>query len=204
MLPAEGDAGRNRLRVWLSRRRTAAVRGDRSRLQLTLAFRALPLVLVMSALCRRCCSTGGCFRVVRGFSWVLERTLGVGGAVGVSAAANVFVGWSKRRCSFALISAMSRGELFMVMTVRHGHDRGHGDGAVRELPRARGPRRAPATPHRVPHQHPRRIRGGGAYGPAARAPPPAARWSHRPTPRAPWTPLPEARCRGWSYCSTSW
>jgi nucleoside permease NupC len=30
--------------------------------------------------------------IVRGFSWALERTLQVGGAVGLSTAANIFVG----------------------------------------------------------------------------------------------------------------
>src|SRR5216117_675269 len=57
-----------------------------------LAFRALPLVLVVSALSAllfywRVLPWG-----VRGFSFLLEETKGVGGAIGLSSAANVFVG----------------------------------------------------------------------------------------------------------------
>src|SRR6266480_2378890 len=57
-----------------------------------LAFRALPLVLVVSALSAllfywRVLPWG-----VRGFSFFLERTVGVGGAIGLSSAADVLVG----------------------------------------------------------------------------------------------------------------
>lgn len=83
----------------------------------TLAFRALPLVLVVSALSALLFYWKVLPLVVRAFSWVLERTLGVGGAVGLSAAANVFVGMVEAPLLIRpYLSSMSRGELFMVMT----------------------------------------------------------------------------------------
>lgn len=81
-----------------------------------LAFRALPLVLVVSALSALLFHWRVLPIVVRGFSWLLERTLGVGGAVGVSSAANVFVGMVESPLLVQpYLAAMSRGELFMVM-----------------------------------------------------------------------------------------
>lgn len=57
-----------------------------------LAFQALPIVLVMSALSALLFHWQVLPLLVRAMSWLLERTLGVGGAVGISTAANVFVG----------------------------------------------------------------------------------------------------------------
>src|SRR5262249_52404164 len=57
-----------------------------------LAFQALPLILVMSVLTTLLFYWRILPPVVRGFAWVLERTLKVGGAVGLSAAANIFLG----------------------------------------------------------------------------------------------------------------
>ena len=37
--------------------------------------------------------------IVRGFAWALEHTLGVGGAVGLSTAANIFLGMVESPCS---------------------------------------------------------------------------------------------------------
>jgi len=54
--------------------------------------------------------------VVHAFAWLLRRTLGVGGAVGVSAAANVFVGMVEAPLVVApYLARLSRGELFIVM-----------------------------------------------------------------------------------------
>ncbi|HQR53848.1 MAG TPA: Na+ dependent nucleoside transporter N-terminal domain-containing protein, partial [Burkholderiales bacterium] len=81
-----------------------------------LAFRALPLVLIVSALSALLFHWRVLPIVVRGFSWLLERTLGVGGAVGVSSAANVFVGMVESPLVVRpYLRFMSRGELFMVM-----------------------------------------------------------------------------------------
>ena len=57
-----------------------------------LAFQALPVVLVMSVLSSLLFYWGIMPPVVRGFSWALEKTLDVGGAAGLSTAANIFVG----------------------------------------------------------------------------------------------------------------
>ncbi len=60
--------------------------------EFVLALQALPIVLVMSVLTTLLFHWRILPPVVRGFSWVLERTLKVGGAVGLSTAANIFLG----------------------------------------------------------------------------------------------------------------
>jgi CNT family concentrative nucleoside transporter len=81
-----------------------------------LAFRALPLVLVISALSALLFHWRVLPLVVRGFAWALQRTLGIGGTVGVSAAANVFVGMVEAPLVVRpYLARLSRGELFMVM-----------------------------------------------------------------------------------------
>jgi len=82
-----------------------------------LAFRALPLVLVIAALSALLFHWRVLPLLVLAFAWLLRRTLGIGGAVGVSAAANVFVGMVEAPLIVQpYLSRMSRGELFMVMT----------------------------------------------------------------------------------------
>jgi CNT family concentrative nucleoside transporter len=81
-----------------------------------LATQALPLVLVVSALSALLFHWGVLGVVVQAFAWVLTRTLGLGGAVGVSAAANAFVGMVEAPLVVRpWLARMSRGELFMVM-----------------------------------------------------------------------------------------
>ena len=81
-----------------------------------LAFRALPLVLVVSALSALLFHWRILPAVVRAFSWMLEKTLGVGGAVGLSAAANVFVGMVEAPLVVKpYLARLTRAELFMVM-----------------------------------------------------------------------------------------
>jgi CNT family concentrative nucleoside transporter len=81
-----------------------------------LAFRALPLVLVVSALSALLFHWRVLPLVVRGFAWLLRRTVGVGGAVGVSAAANVFVGMIEAPLVVRpYLARLSRSELFIVM-----------------------------------------------------------------------------------------
>jgi CNT family concentrative nucleoside transporter len=53
-----------------------------------LAFRALPIVLVMSALSALLFHWRVLPAIVRALSWLLERTMKVGGVVGLSTAAN--------------------------------------------------------------------------------------------------------------------
>ncbi|MEJ2525946.1 MAG: nucleoside transporter C-terminal domain-containing protein [Desulfuromonadales bacterium] len=82
-----------------------------------LAFRALPLVLVVSALSALLFHWRVLPVVVRGASWLLSRTMRVGGALGVSAAANIFVGMVEAPLLVRpYLQQMSRGELFAVMT----------------------------------------------------------------------------------------
>lgn len=81
------------------------------------AFRALPLILVVSALSSLLFHWGVLQRLVGAFSWLLERVLGIGGAVGLAAAANVFVGMVEAPIFVRpYIARMSRGELFNLMT----------------------------------------------------------------------------------------
>ena len=82
-----------------------------------LAFRALPLVLVISALSSLLFYWRVLPWVVRLFARLLERTMGVGGAVGLSAAANVFVGMVEAPLFVRpYIARMSRSELFVMMS----------------------------------------------------------------------------------------
>ncbi len=82
-----------------------------------LAFRALPLVLVIGALSSLLYYWGVMQWLVRGFSWLLRKTMDVGGAVGLSSAANVFVGMVEAPMVVQpYLASMSRGELFVVMT----------------------------------------------------------------------------------------
>ena len=82
-----------------------------------LAFQALPIVLVMSVLTTLLFHWRILPPVVRGFSWLLERTMGIGGAVGLSTAANVFLGMVESPLFIKpYLARLTRGELFMVMT----------------------------------------------------------------------------------------
>jgi concentrative nucleoside transporter, CNT family len=82
-----------------------------------LAFRALPLILVISALSAVLFYWGVLPWVVRGMAFLLEKTMGIGGAVGLSTAANVFVGMVEAPLVVRpYLAALSRGELFIVMT----------------------------------------------------------------------------------------
>jgi concentrative nucleoside transporter, CNT family len=82
-----------------------------------LALQALPVVLVMSVLSSLLFYWRIMPPVVRGFSWVLERTLDVGGAVGLSTAANIFVGQVEAPLFIRpYLAGLSRSEMFVVMT----------------------------------------------------------------------------------------
>lgn len=82
-----------------------------------LAFQALPLVLLMSALSALLYHWRILPVVVRAASKLLERSMGVGGAVGVSATATAFLGMIEAPLLIRpYIGQLSRGELFLVMT----------------------------------------------------------------------------------------
>jgi CNT family concentrative nucleoside transporter len=85
--------------------------------EFVLAFNGLPIVLVMSVLTTMLFYWKILPLVVRGFSWVLERTLGIGGAVGLSTAANIFVGNVEAPLFIRpYLARLTRAELFIVMT----------------------------------------------------------------------------------------
>ncbi len=82
-----------------------------------LAFRALPLVLTISAVASLLFHWGILQRVVAGFAVLLRGTLGIGGALGFAAAAHVFVGMIEAPLLVRpYLERMSRGELFAMMT----------------------------------------------------------------------------------------
>src|SRR5271168_3572504 len=82
-----------------------------------LGFQALPVVLVMSVLSSLLFYWGIMPPVVRGFSWALEKTLDVGGAAGLSTAANIFVGQVEAPLFIRpYLAQLTRSEMFVVMT----------------------------------------------------------------------------------------
>jgi concentrative nucleoside transporter, CNT family len=85
--------------------------------EFVLALQALPIVLVMSVLTTLLFYWRILPPIVRGLSWLLERTLNVGGAVGLSTAANVFLGMVEAPLFIRpYLASLTRSELFMVMT----------------------------------------------------------------------------------------
>jgi CNT family concentrative nucleoside transporter len=81
-----------------------------------LAFRALPIVLIMSALSSLLFYWRVLPWLVRLLSRALEKLMGVGGVVGLSAAANVFVGMVEAPLFVRpYLARVSRGELFAIM-----------------------------------------------------------------------------------------
>jgi concentrative nucleoside transporter, CNT family len=82
-----------------------------------LAFQALPVVLIMSVLTTLLFYWRILPPVVRAMAWLLERTLGVGGAVGLSTAANIFLGMVEAPLFIRpYLAQLTRSELFLVMT----------------------------------------------------------------------------------------
>ncbi|QUS40745.1 nucleoside:proton symporter [Tardiphaga alba] len=82
-----------------------------------LALQALPVVLVISVLTTLLFYWRILPPIVRGMAWLLERTLGIGGAVGLSTAANIFLGMVEAPLFIRpYIAQLTRSELFLVMT----------------------------------------------------------------------------------------
>lgn len=83
-----------------------------------LAFQALPLILLVSALTALFYHWGILQRVVAVFAVALSRSLGVSGPLGTAAAANIFVGMVEAPVLIRpYLARLDRGGLFAVMTV---------------------------------------------------------------------------------------
>ena len=82
-----------------------------------LAFRALPLILVISALSALLFYWRILPWIVQGFSLALQKLMGIGGALGLGTGANIFVGMTEAPLFIRpYLSKMSRAELFALMT----------------------------------------------------------------------------------------
>ena len=83
-----------------------------------LAFRALPLILIMSVLSRLLYCWGILQLVVGVVAWALKRLFGIGGALGTASAANVFLGMVDAPLLIRpYLRTMGRGALFATMAV---------------------------------------------------------------------------------------
>ena len=77
---------------------------------------ALPLIIVVSAISSLLFYWRILPLIVNIFSWVLKKSIGVGGAVGVSTAANIFLGTVEAPMFIKpYLAKLSRGELFITM-----------------------------------------------------------------------------------------
>jgi CNT family concentrative nucleoside transporter len=84
----------------------------------SLAFQALPLLLLMSALSALLWHWRVLQLLVRGIAFGLKTSLGIGGAVGLGSAANVFLGMIEAPLLIRpYLAKMTRAELFMLFTV---------------------------------------------------------------------------------------
>lgn len=82
-----------------------------------LAFRALPIILVMSVISSVLYYWRVLPMVVKAFSYCLEKTMKIGGALGVGAASNIFVGMVEAPLVIKpYLGKMTRSELFTLMT----------------------------------------------------------------------------------------
>ncbi|MDO9084142.1 MAG: nucleoside transporter C-terminal domain-containing protein [Humidesulfovibrio sp.] len=85
-------------------------------LTFSLAFQALPLVILIAALASLLFYWGVLQRVVRLFSLLLEKTMGIGGALGVGAAGCIFLGMIESPLLIRpYLAVMTKSELFALM-----------------------------------------------------------------------------------------
>jgi len=81
------------------------------------ALQALPMILVVSALSSLLFYWRVLPWVVRAFAWLLRKTLGLGGPVGVGVAANIFLGHIESPLLIKpYLNRISRSDLFLIMT----------------------------------------------------------------------------------------
>lgn len=81
------------------------------------AFVSLPMIIVLSALSALLFHWGALQHIVRGFSFLLRKSMGIGGALGVGVAANVFMGMIEAPLLIRhYLRGMTHSELFALMT----------------------------------------------------------------------------------------
>ena len=82
------------------------------------AFQILPLVIVISALAALLWHWRILPIIVNGFAWGLRKTMGIGGAIGLGAAATIFLGMIEAPLLIRpYLAKLSRSELFMLFSV---------------------------------------------------------------------------------------
>ncbi|HUI68253.1 MAG TPA: nucleoside transporter C-terminal domain-containing protein [Nitrospirota bacterium] len=83
-----------------------------------LAFQALPLVLVIGALSALLFYWKILPYIVKGFSYILQKTMNIGGALGLGASTTIFLGMVEAPLVIKpYLQTMTRSELFSLMTV---------------------------------------------------------------------------------------
>ena len=82
------------------------------------SFVILPQILVFSILVAVLWHWGVLPAVIKGMAWVMQRSLRIGGAVGLAAGASLFVGMVESPMVIrAYLNSLSRSEFFMVITI---------------------------------------------------------------------------------------
>jgi CNT family concentrative nucleoside transporter len=85
------------------------------------AFRVLPLILVISALSALLWHWGVLKWIIRGFGFLFQKTMGIGGASATAAAANIFMGMVESPIVIkGYLDKLSRSEIFMMMVLGLG------------------------------------------------------------------------------------
>lgn len=85
------------------------------------AFQVLPLILVISALSALLWHWGVLKLIIRGFGFVFEKSMGLGGASATSAAANIFMGMVESPIVIkAYLEKLTRSEIFLMMVLGLG------------------------------------------------------------------------------------
>ncbi len=170
-----------------------------------LALQALPVLLVMSVLTTLLFYWRILPPLVRVFSWALKRTIGVGGAVGLATATNIFVGHVEAPLFIRpYLARLTRSELFIVMT-------GGMAGIAGTVLVLYATMLAPVIPDAAAHLVIASVLGAPAailisliMVPERQTSRPAASWSSPSrSPRAPWTPSSKAPWPGSNCCSPS-
>ncbi|MFW6169039.1 MAG: NupC/NupG family nucleoside CNT transporter [Planctomycetota bacterium] len=85
-------------------------------LQATVAFRALPIIIFVSALSGLLYHLRVIQGIVKAMAWVMHKTMDISGAEALAAALFVFLGIESVTAIDRYIKAMTRSELFVVMT----------------------------------------------------------------------------------------